>query len=535
MITDFENASLEIQEKVAKAAQAGKASAIVRASIKNTLARLASATEPSQVKATCAEALSWLNGQYPGADQFSTRNTYISAYRAAVKAYYSDNPIPDGLTSERQTTKGLIRQHLALDLLFASAEDYAKAGAKTQAKTAAQRDNLTPVAIEPALAAIEAGIKSTDWRELAAALILAIQSRPSDILKSGDFEAASKYKVRFTTRAKQRGGQAVGEVFTLIPAVDFVDGIGRLRRDPSVAALKNAQLFEIDSSKNSTVNLAVKRIFGDVIAPPYGETELSCKNLRAVGTVIGWHLYSRADQAIGRFAELQLIHDNAASAANYEDYYCVDTQGERLGAVGMRQDEPLDRAPKSATRSSMRVDQLTLSEIESFGFEGTRAEQLTSIIGLARKAAKLERQLEYQVSQNHKLRAELAALQGSEGQGDDSASGEPATGLTGDVRHLSDADLKGKRPGYAAERIRRSMLAIQDYNAGRELAEQIEINVGSLRKLAAASAVAVGDWVKAHAEEINTYSTAQGHPGGPDSKFNRGKDIAALIPLDWNM
>ena len=102
------------------------------------------------------------------------------------------------------------------------------------------------------------------------------------------------------------------------------------------------------------------------------------------------------------------------------------------------------------------------------------------------------------------------------------------------IATLDDASLAGKRPGYAAERIRRSMLAIQSYNEGRRLPEQIEINVGSLRKLAAASAAAVGEWVRAHKDEIDAYGRAQGHSGGPGSKFNRGKDVATLVCLAWN-
>jgi hypothetical protein len=78
------------------------------------------------------------------------------------------------------------------------------------------------------------------------------------------------------------------------------------------------------------------------------------------------------------------------------------------------------------------------------------------------------------------------------------------------------------------------MLAIQSYNEGRRLPEQIEINVGSLRKLAAASAAAVGEWVRAHKDEIDAYGRAQGHSGGPGSKFNRGKDVATLVCLAWN-
>lgn len=102
------------------------------------------------------------------------------------------------------------------------------------------------------------------------------------------------------------------------------------------------------------------------------------------------------------------------------------------------------------------------------------------------------------------------------------------------IEHHSNYEIKGKKPGYAEERIRRTVLAIQDYNAGRELEEQIEINVGSIRALAAASASKVGAWCKDHAAELEAYAAAQGHPYGPNSKFNRGKDFLSLVPLDWN-
>jgi hypothetical protein len=103
-----------------------------------------------------------------------------------------------------------------------------------------------------------------------------------------------------------------------------------------------------------------------------------------------------------------------------------------------------------------------------------------------------------------------------------------------DIRKLEDHQIIGKKAGFAEERIRRTVAAIQDYNAGRELEEQIEINVGSIRKLAGANATKVGEWVKAHAAELESYAAAQGHPYGPNSKFNRGKDLLSLVPLAWN-
>lgn len=98
---------------------------------------------------------------------------------------------------------------------------------------------------------------------------------------------------------------------------------------------------------------------------------------------------------------------------------------------------------------------------------------------------------------------------------------------------LPNSELAGKRPGYAAERIRRSVLAIQRYNEQHELADQIEINAGSLRALAAASPSAVGAYVTEHASELAAYAAAMNHPGSA-GKQNRGKNIAALVPMRWN-
>jgi hypothetical protein len=166
----------------------------------------------------------------------------------------------------------------------------------------------------------------------------------------------------------------------------------------------------------------------------------------------------------------------------------------------------------------MTTDRQLLEEMDTFG-PGSRSEQLAHLIALARKAEELQAQLAYQKEQNAKLRA--------------AATDETAPAPESDLRMLQDSELKGKKSGFAEERIRRAVGAIQDWNAGKELEEQIEINVGSLRQLAAASASKVGAWAKVHAAELQAYADGQGHPFTKNSKFNRGKDIAGLIKLPW--
>lgn len=503
-------------------AKLGKASAEVQQSIALLLAKLSATTDAELVKTLCQDAIASLCEKYPAS---STRATYTSAYRKAVQAYFAEHDIPDGLAAERQTTKGLVRQHLALNYLLAPAEDYAASKAKNKTKTAEQRDNLTPFSFADAITATEAALKSDDWRELAAALIMSTQARPSDMLAAGDFKAVSKYRVEFTSHAKKKGQAKTQTIWSIIPAAEFVDAFNRLRRDPDVLALKSLALKDVDSGKNSTLNRAINRVYGGIVPAPHGEKELSAKNLRAAGVNVAYHLYGRDDQSLGRFAELQLMHDSAGIAANYEDFYCTGADGKRLGEIGIRNDSELETMPKSQTKTSMTIDRQLLDEMDSFG-PGSRSEQLVHIMALARKATELEAQLAYQIEQNKKLRTAASALKTAPVEAEYSTTKPTAmTTTTANPRSIPNAELLGsKKRGAAEERLRRTVEAIQEYNAGRDLSEQIAINKGSLRKLAGVNVKRVNDWVDENSAELDQYTEAQGH----GFRQNVGKDLSII-------
>lgn len=93
---------------------------------------------------------------------------------------------------------------------------------------------------------------------------------------------------------------------------------------------------------------------------------------------------------------------------------------------------------------------------------------------------------------------------------------------------IPDSELVGKKKGYAEERISRTVAAIQDYNSGRKLAEQIAINKGSLRQLSGVNITTVTNWVNDHAAELDEYAKAHGHR----YRQNVGKDLS-VINLPW--
>ena len=433
--------------------------------------------------------------------------------------------------TERETVKGTVNQHCSLMFLMAAPSDYAAGKTINKQKTATQRDNLTGFDAAAVVEATKEALQSSNWRKLAAGLIVASQSRPSDMLSTGEFKALTKYRLEFTSRAKKRGATVMGEIFCLVDSAIFIDAFSRLRRHPSVMSMKGWALKDIDSGKNSTLNRAVKAVYGDIIPVPYGETELSCKNLRAAGVNAAYWLHGRDNQSIGRFAELQLLHDNPGTAANYEDFYAADSSGKRLLEVGILQDEALSAQPLSEKRSSLSLDRQLLEMIgnaERWG-EGSHADWLERIIARAEQADWLEAQLARECEKRQKLELELELSKTQPAQSKKTVTlNSRSPGF--DWRDISNEALKSDlRHDAYKERLRRSVEAIQEYNAGRELSEQYGINTSILRSLAGVSPKLISPWMKERKAELDDYSAAQGHL----YRQNVGKADARTV-MKWN-
>ncbi len=501
----------------------GKSNSKIRGRICELLFRLVQTDNPTKVKRLCEAEIEWLLCEY---EKASTRTSYVSAYRKAVRAFYEEHGIANPFKVEKQTSKGQVINHLAESYLLAPAEDYERVRQASKAKTEAQRDNLIGFNATSALEATTAALQSEDWRELAVGLMMAVQSRPSEILQSGEFKAISQYRLAFSSRAKKRGEIAQGEIYCLVDTVTFIDAFSRLRREPGVMTMKDWSLKEIDSGKNKTLNRAVRRLFGadraggEIIPVPYGEQKayggLSCKNLRAAGVNVAYWLHGREDQSLGRFAERQLLHNNPGTAANYEDFYCTDTKGKRLQQIGILKDEPLTATPLSEKRSSLSLDKQLLSMVsdaEQWG-EGSHADRLERIIARAKQADRLEAQLARECEKRQRLELELNRLQSLSTAPTKPISAEPIreddqTGFN--WRDVSNDELNGDRRHDAYhEKLRRSVEAIQEYNAGLDDSEQFAITGSLLRQLTKVKPGLVKEWMEAHEAELTRYNAGYG-------------------------
>ncbi|MGB3300687.1 MAG: protelomerase family protein [Phormidesmis sp.] len=544
------------KESLAPYAKLGKSNGKVRSHIIDLLFRLVQTDDPAKVKELCLSEVAWLEDEYTNPN---TRTSYVTAYRKALSAYFAEHLPPAILLSEY---KG-VSQHLALCHLFAADEDYAQKTASTKAKTAKQRDNLTAFNAAAAVNATELALMSDDWRELAAGLIMAVQCRPSDMLQAGKFKAISKYRLEFTTGLKKRGKTVTGEIFCLVDTLIFMDAFSRLRREPDVMEMKDWKLIEVDSGKNKTLNRAVRRIFGDkrdsgeIIPVPHGEKELSCKNLRAAGVNVSYWLHGRDDQSLGRFAELQLLHDNPGTAANYEDFYAADADGNRLLKVGVLKDEKLSAKPQSEKRSSISVDAQLRDMLKNPHLGGrteaeqaqwadkSQSERLEHIIARALQANGLERDRDRAIERQQKAEFALRQLQRAAMEhepvtedefirAEDMVAAKPS-GF--DWRDVPNAELMNDcRHDAYHEKLRRSVEAVQDYNAGRELDEQFAITGSLLRQLAPVTPRKVAEWVKANKADIEAYNSGYSgrqNVGKPDPKSVIKWSEAAYGAYDW--
>ena len=252
-------------------------------------------------------------------------------------------------------------------------------------------------------------------------------------------------------------------------------------------------------------------------------------------------LHGRKGQSLGRFAERQLLHDTPGTAANYEDYYGVDGKGDRLSKIGILQDGPLAVTPKSEKRSSVSVDaQLRdmIGDAEKWG-EGSHADRLERIIARAEQADRLERQLARECEKRQKAELELKRLQWVQSESaadselladDDEYRPGAAIASEGDWRRVPNEVLKDDlRNDAYKEKLRRSVEAIQAYNAGLEQVEQYRINTSVLRWLGGVSPKLVTEWVNEHKVEIDGYSEAQGH----SYQQNKGKADARAV-MKWS-
>jgi len=109
-----------------------------------------------------------------------------------------------------------------------------------------------------------------------------------------------------------------------------------------------------------------------------------------------------------------------------------------------------------------------------------------------------------------------------------------------DLTGLTNAELWGdkKRKGGSEEKIRRSFLAICNYNDTLATGDNDRLAVTNLAlsQLSGANRGIIGEWVAQHRDEVISHNAKYGmgnkkDPTSTETYFNKGKDMERLLKL----
>ena len=486
------------------------------------LAKLSGATDAATVEYLCREEKGKFEAQY---QNDNTRAAHMTKYRKGIASMTADRSFPDSVLYEQETVNGVACQHLALKWMNYSSEFHAARQAPTKEKTSAQRRGRVAFEPQPVIDAAVAALSSDSSWEVAAAIILLTGRRPTEILKTAAFEQVGAYQLAFTGQLKRRDqAESEYEIYCLCRTHLLIDAFTRFRRIASIRELQQAENTAVDSRLNATVNRAVRAVFLDSILPaPLGEEYLSAKNLRAAYTNIAYHLFGSVEVSIGSFAEDFLGHQSVGSAANYEDYYCVDANG-HPSPVGLLRAELAVKAkrPQAAKRTTVHVDGLLQERFAAFG-EGTHKQKMVQLLDAAERNERLDRQLHsteqrLKLARDHieLLQQQVEALK--QAQTATQTKNEPApahTPIPDDWTEMSNAELNGSQiPGSADEKVRRSIEAFYEFNEERAAAERWSITPTVIKKLSGSNANRVRYYLDHHpqvVERLEQYNSAFGY------------------------
>jgi hypothetical protein len=387
------------------------------------------------------------------------------------------------------------------------------------------------------------------------------------------------YHAMFEGQGKKRGEKPKFEIATLYPAEYVIKCLAKLRREPSTKSLLSevatefpksltSQNLEIDKRRNGSLNRVVRAYFGDkgdnspVLAFRHGEAQDNNKALRAAYAVLATERDCQgsfgakilhASRLLGHFVkEIKNDRDlaNLGTSAGYSDYFTAKPVS-------------FPTAPEKGKTTSIRVNESDLEPLRQLQERWQLPNQQSVVTRLIERhdlAVELGKQLQEfksKVNQLEKEKAEMSQVQAQPQQItltpseleamiermvsekiEQALSNFPVTQPASQHREskpttqqpvkqlevidwagMSNADLWAtKVKGAAEEKIRRSYEAIALYNdtvaTGDD--DRLAITNQALRELSGVNGLLVGDWIKAHADEVISHNSKYGMQNAKD-------------------
>jgi Telomere resolvase len=315
--------------------------------------RLAVTKNKAKIQELCIAEIALLEEGYP---QATIGKVYLPMYRKAIQTAVDDGLLPLTKNTSREYTynkrnngdTGTATDHFALDYLKYDSATYSQFAGISAERNNLKQDNLQPVNPDIFLAVAADLLTSADPFDLAVGIAATTGRRFSEVVAKGTMTATNDlYWISFAGQLKKRTEADSYLTPCLLPAAIVLDAMERFRQHPRIAALADFSAIEINRSLADSVKRSVIRNFGDTGIVPVlpSESAVTVHNLRGVYGEICTHFFCPPDRAISRFVQERLGHvisvdelkrANSSATQHYFHYYLVDSNGQHLGAKGIK-------------------------------------------------------------------------------------------------------------------------------------------------------------------------------------------------------
>ncbi|MBD1804080.1 hypothetical protein H6F98_01140 [Microcoleus sp. FACHB-SPT15] len=431
-------------------------------------------------------------------------------------------------------------------------------------------------------------LESADPHELAVGLIAATGRRPHEILARAKFVPVEgqPYQVQFEGQGKKRNEKPVFSIATLYPAEYIIKCLSRLRREAATRTLLRevskefpgdlvAQNQAIDSRRNGSLNRVVRERFGNqddglpILTFRNGEEQGNCKALRAAYAALATE--RDCERSVGskmlHYARLlgHFVSENptdkelqgVATSLGYADYFTTKPisfptapQKEKVMQVRVTDEdyETIKRLQKDweAPNQQSVISHLIESQ-EKLADLGKQLLEAKARINQLEKEKEEMSQVQAQTQQVTVNRSELEAMieRMVTQKVEQALSNLPVTQQASQSKPTTQAPVKEqevidwagmtnadlwvtKVKGASEEKTRRSYEAICLYNdtvaTGDD--DRLALTNQALRELSGVNGLIVGEWIKAHADEVISHNSKYGmqnpkDPSNPTTYYNK--------------
>lgn len=466
-------------------------------------------------------------------------------------------------------------QHFAVRILKFPDAFLKQCNDPSKAKSQQASIDRVPFELAPYLARIDSvlrgGLKEQNPAQVIAGITAALGPRLSESTTTGKITPITKYEVVFSGKLKSGddGRRAESHRFCLADSALVFDAITWVRTRSDWAEFLDEDL-PVGVAKNhyqSAIAKSVIESFGDVLPPlrnfdnetsqgkgkPKSLT-ISPRSLRRAFIACCVSMFRPVEYGPIEFTKQLLAHKSADSTAQYEKYYCVDSEGKPLQDGCMRHllEVKASKSKLSETETQRpKVPAIVVSEIESGRFgdvnrSTSRAQQWVNLLETANRVQSVE-------AENAALKAEIEALKAqnerlqSQSQNTTQQSSNPATQAKPSASDLPSAQLFDsklmKTPGTATARIERAIEAIQAFNSGLSPADKIAITPTVIQRVTGSRIGTIRDLLGGGQNpgggdrpltELGRAMADYNSYNGFGYHQNRGKDLAAVAEFVKN-